>query len=216
MNVGFVDDKSYIIKKEKLKTIDNQDLIEPLHELRMKEVLFSDDFILVPKFVFFPLSKWYQCSKVIERKVITYKTNKKRTYTAFRQRRGTTTSIMGPALNQLPENFYKQIGDTTYELEVYPKFFYYEKINDKGERPHQKAIVNQKIDQQYLKKVIKQDKIPFFEMLVSKKKTFEDVLKDISTNLKENYKRGRLWIEDQIINGAKLEMTLEEFGISIG
>jgi hypothetical protein len=47
-----------------------------------------------------------------------------------------------------------------------------------------------------LKKVIKQDKIPFFEMLVSKKKTFEDVLKDISTNLKENFKRGRLWIED--------------------
>ncbi len=53
-------------------------------------------------------------------------------------------------------------------------------------------------------------------MLASRKKTFEDVLKDISTTLKENYKRGRLWIEDQVINGAKLEMTLEEFGISIG
>ncbi len=101
-------------------------------------------------------------------------------------------------------------------MEVYPKFFYYEKINDKGERPHQKAIVNQKIDQNYVKKVLKQDKLPFFEMLISRKKTFEEVLKEISLNLKENYKRGRLWIEDQIISGAKLELTLEEFGISIG
>jgi hypothetical protein len=33
-------------------------------------------------------------------------------------------------------------------------------------------------------------------MLISRKTTFEEVLKEISFNLKENYKRGRLWIED--------------------
>jgi hypothetical protein len=44
--------------------------------------------------------------------------------------------------------------------------------------------------------VLKQDKLPFYEMLISRKKTFEEVLKEISNNLKENYKRGRLWIED--------------------
>lgn len=38
----------------------------------------------------------------------------------------------------------------------------------------------------------------------------------MSTQLNENSKRGRLWIEDQIISGAKLEETLEEYGISIG
>ena len=53
-------------------------------------------------------------------------------------------------------------------------------------------------------------------MLASRKKNFEDVLKDISLTFKENHKRGRLWIEDQVISGAKLEMTLEEYGISIG
>ena len=53
-------------------------------------------------------------------------------------------------------------------------------------------------------------------MLVSRKTTFEDVLRDISAELKENHKRGRLWIEDQVISGAKLEMTLEEYGISVG
>ena len=54
---------------------------------------------------------------------------------------------------QLPENLFKIVGDTSYELEVYPKFVYFEKITDKGERPHQKAIINQKIDTQYLKKM---------------------------------------------------------------
>lgn len=63
---------------------------------------------------------------------------------------------------------------------------------------------------------MKQDKLPFYEMLVSRKITFEEVLRDISITFKENHKRGRLWIEDQVISGAKLEMTLEEFGISIG
>lgn len=67
-----------------------------------------------------------------------------------------------------------------------------------------------------MKKVLKQDKLPFHEMLVSRKTTFEEVLRDISITFKENYKRGRLWIEDQVISGAKLEMTLEEFGISMG
>jgi len=47
-----------------------------------------------------------------------------------------------------------------------------------------------------LKKVLKTDKIPFNELLISRKKTFEDVLREISVTFKENYKRGRIWIED--------------------
>lgn len=53
-------------------------------------------------------------------------------------------------------------------------------------------------------------------MLVSRKATFEDLLRQMSYTLGENHKRGRLWIDDQIISGAKLEETLEEFGVSIG
>lgn len=63
---------------------------------------------------------------------------------------------------------------------------------------------------------MKFEKIPFFELLVSRKATFEEVLKQISTQLGENAKRGRLWIEDQIISGANLGENLEEFGISMG
>jgi hypothetical protein len=32
------------------------------------------------------------------------------------------------------------VGDVTYELEVYPKYLYFEKVNEKGERPHVKSI----------------------------------------------------------------------------
>ena len=46
----------------------------------------------------------------------------------------------------LPEYFFKVAHDMNYELEVYPKFIYYEKITDKGEKPHKKAIVNRNID----------------------------------------------------------------------
>lgn len=38
----------------------------------------------------------------------------------------------------------------------------------------------------------------------------------MSTLLNENSKRGRVWIEDQLISGSKLEETLEEFGVSMG
>jgi hypothetical protein len=77
--------------------------------------------------------------------------------------------------------------------------------------------VNQHIDQAYLKKNIKgNDKLPFFELLVSKRTTFEDLLKQISASFNENPKKGRLWIEDQSISGAKLSETLENFGISTG
>jgi hypothetical protein len=51
---------------------------------------------------------------------------------------------------------------------------------------------------------------------VSRKTTFDELLTIISDKFKENPKRGRLWIEEGIISGAKLEETLEDFGISLG
>lgn len=85
MNVGFVDDKSYIIKKEKIDIIDNAKLLEPMHELRLKDdIAYGDKFILVPRYVFYPLSKWYKITKVIERKVISYKADKKKALNLFK------------------------------------------------------------------------------------------------------------------------------------
>jgi hypothetical protein len=87
MNVGFIDDKSYIIKKEKMDVIDNASLLEPMHDLRFKdEISYGDRFILVPRFVFYPLSKWYKITKVIERRVINYHSDrdKKKSLSLFK------------------------------------------------------------------------------------------------------------------------------------
>lgn len=89
--------------------------------------------------IFYPLSKWYTCNKVIERKVIKYKINKSKGLSLFKSKKNNAPMIPSQIL---PETFFKTVHDLTYELEVYPKFIYYERINDKGERPHQKAIVN--------------------------------------------------------------------------
>ena len=53
----------------------------------------------------------------------------------FRQKRSQSNTTI--AVN---ERFIKVVGDVTYELEIYPKYMYYEKITDKGERPHIKSI----------------------------------------------------------------------------
>ena len=52
--------------------------MEPSHQFRMKDLVYKQDYILLPKFVFFPLSKWYSCDKVITRQVIKYPNNRRR------------------------------------------------------------------------------------------------------------------------------------------
>ena len=201
-------------KEERAKLIDNESLILPHHTLRLKDALYASEFIILPRFVFFPLSKWYGCNKVIERRVVQYQRDKSRAINTFKQKRSQSNTSLLPNQQQIPDMFYKVIGDITYELEVYPKFLYYEKITEKGERPHQKAIINRKVDAAYIKK--NQGKLPFHELLISRKATFEEILRQMSATLGENYKRGRIWVEDQIISGAKLEETLEEYGASVG
>ena len=51
-------------------------MLEAHHCFRMKEYTYGTEFIIVPRFVYFPLSKWYSCNKVIERKVIKYNVDK--------------------------------------------------------------------------------------------------------------------------------------------
>ena len=115
--------KLQVIKEERTKVIDNACLVENLHSSRLKDVQYSQDFIIVPRFVFFPLSKWYSCNKVIERKVIKYKHDKNKSLNMFKQKK--TASSQTVKSQQLPENLFKIVGDTSYELEVYPKFLYF-------------------------------------------------------------------------------------------
>jgi hypothetical protein len=123
--VGFDSSQSklQVIKEERTKVIDNACLVENLHSSRLKDVQYSQDFIIVPRFVFFPLSKWYSCNKVIERKVIKYKHDKNKSLNMFKQKKLASSQTVKS--QQLPENLFKIVSDTSYELEVYPKFLYF-------------------------------------------------------------------------------------------
>ena len=75
-------------------------------------------------------------------------------------------------------------------------------VNSKGEKPFQKVVTNGRVDYNYLKKVVKTDSLPFEELQVSRKTTLHQVLQIASRTFKENIKRGRLLIEEQILSGT--------------
>ena len=63
-------------------------------------------------------------------------------------------------------------GDFVYELELNPRVIYLGKVSEQGERVHRQAIVNKKVDTLYLRKTLKTDTLPFEELELSQKTTF--------------------------------------------
>ena len=77
----------------------------------MKEVTYGQEYIVIPKFVWLALSKWYPCNKILERKVITRPKNLTKTGT-----------------------FIQSHGKHNYELEINPNESYTQAETDlKGE-----------------------------------------------------------------------------------
>lgn len=68
--LAFHSESMYQIKKEHKDFIDNKSLMEDMHTFRMKDLTYKQDFVLLPKYVYYPLSKWYSCEKEITRSVI--------------------------------------------------------------------------------------------------------------------------------------------------
>ena len=58
-SIGFANESMFGIKKEHKEWIDNENLIEEMHQFRMKDLSYKTDWIVVPKYVFYPLGKWY-------------------------------------------------------------------------------------------------------------------------------------------------------------
>ena len=60
---------------EKKSEIDNKKLLVANHQFRLKDsMVFDEDFVIAPKHVFVPLSRWYSCNAVIKRTVHVSKT----------------------------------------------------------------------------------------------------------------------------------------------
>ncbi len=86
---------SLLIKKEeKITVIDNLSLLENMHNLRLKDLLLGIDFIIIPRFMFFPLSKWYGCNKVIERRVISYQKDRNQANNILNSKKSQSNCIL--------------------------------------------------------------------------------------------------------------------------
>jgi len=48
-NVGFNDSQNISFKREKSKFINNEKLLEPKHDFRLRDVTYNEDFLIVPK-----------------------------------------------------------------------------------------------------------------------------------------------------------------------
>ena len=75
--LAITSDSAYAIKKEHKDFIDNKSLMEDMHQFRMKDLTYKQDFVLIPKYVYYPLQKWYSCEKEITRSVIQYRRERK-------------------------------------------------------------------------------------------------------------------------------------------
>ena len=53
--LAITSDGAYAIKKEHKDFINNKSLMEDMHQFRMKDLTYKQDFVLLPKYVFFPL-----------------------------------------------------------------------------------------------------------------------------------------------------------------
>ena len=67
--------------------------------------------------------------------------------------------------------FKKEVGNKSYDLDIYQICIYFTKIGHSGKKEHEKAIKNGLLDKSYLKKE-KLKSNPFKEVHVSKFSTF--------------------------------------------
>lgn len=221
--INWHEDTEIGLKFERKLSIDNRGLLEQYHQFRMRDLVYKQDFVLVPKYVFFPLSKWYPCDKVITRQVIKYPNARRRDDIGSMMSSHYSGRFMMSSqkfYNTKEECFDEDLvhrdGDFVFELEVSPRIVYLGKINEQGLRPHKNAIQNKTVDALYLKKTLKSETIPFEELELSKKTTFNQLLITAAKLFGENPKKGRLLIDEVVLHGPKLYMTLGDFGIPIG
>ena len=81
-----------------------------------------------------------------------------------------------PVADTFEEELIHRVGQIVFELEIYPNLIYLSKVTEKGEKPHIKAVVNGKIDYNYLRRVARTDNLPFKELQLSRKATLHQVL----------------------------------------
>lgn len=144
--VNWEEDDDFGLKMDRQLTIKNSELMEAFHQFRMKDLVYKQDYVLLPKFVFFPLSKWYPCDKIITRHVIKSSNVRRRDDQSMMSSHYSQRFMMSNQKffnnkeNDFDEDLIHRDGDYVFELELNPKIVYLGKISDKGEKLHKNAI----------------------------------------------------------------------------
>lgn len=164
VSVNFGKEESLGLKLDHKQIIENRTLIETRHSYRLKDSLeFMTDYLLLPKFVFWPLSKWYACDVEIERVVISYKAtgHSRRTsiQSAIFKNEGLRSSyaqkfiMSGQKFHKKnnaedsDKDYLKRIGDLIYEVEVNPRVFYLAPVNNlTGELSYKRLVQSRRVD----------------------------------------------------------------------
>lgn len=90
-------------------------------------------------------------------------------------------------------SFTKVVEDLQFELELYPRHIYFQRVENNGNRPNESVVEDGKIDWSK----ITDNEMPFFELSITKKATLDILLKHMTEVFGQpNPKKARLLIQD--------------------
>ncbi len=85
-----------------------------------------------------------------------------------------------------------------------------------GEMLFADLVHHNKVDYDFFDKKVKQDRLPLYELQLSRKTTFETLLSFAAKKKKKNPKKGRLIVNGAKISGPKLFQTFEDVNLATG
>ena len=129
--------------------------MEPYHKYRLKDhCQYLSEFVILPKFVFRPLSKWYGCDVELTSSLITYKQLLRQSRTSGLQKQDSLRSsysknfkASGQKFNSkrqelIDDDYITAKGDVSLELEIAPKIVYLSLVDSAtGEKMFYKLVV---------------------------------------------------------------------------
>lgn len=116
----------------------------------------------------------------------------------------------------IDDDYIQVKADIAFELEISPKVIYLAGVDQSGELLHAKLVQQNKVDFQLLKRVLKLDTLPFEELQLSRKTTFDWLLNYAAKRAKKNPKKGRILVDGIHLSGPKLYQSFEDFKLDSG
>lgn len=92
----------------------------------------------------------------------------------------TSMKMTSTPMNKKQKNVEVETETAKYDLQFYPRFLYFSQVERDGHLQHQTAVHDGKIDKGYIQKYVRDKKLPFEEIGVSKHTLMETLLRMFS------------------------------------